>query len=52
MLLNMGQLLSIPFILLGIGFLVYAYVKKIPARAVHPEKGPQKKEPTHFAHAK
>ena len=35
MLLNMGQLLSIPFILLGIGFLVYAYRKKIPARAVH-----------------
>ena len=52
MVLNMGQLLSIPFILLGIGFLVYAYVKKIPARAIHPEKGPQKKEPTHFAHAK
>lgn len=35
---NMGQLLSIPFILLGIGFLVYAYVKKLPARAVHPAK--------------
>ena len=52
MLLNMGQLLSIPFILLGIGFLVYAYVKKIPARAVHTEKGSPKKEPTHFAHAK
>ena len=49
MLLNMGQLLSIPFVLLGIGFLVYAYVKKIPARAVHPELGPKKKEATHFA---
>ena len=49
MLLNMGQLLSIPFVLLGIGFLVYAYVKKIPARAVHPEFGPKKKEATHFA---
>lgn len=49
MLLNMGQLLSIPFILLGIGFLVYAFVKKIPARAVHPEFGPKKKEATHFA---
>jgi prolipoprotein diacylglyceryl transferase len=49
MLLNMGQLLSIPFILLGIGFLVYAFVKKIPARAVHPELGPKKKEATHFA---
>lgn len=35
MALNMGQLLSIPFILLGIGFLVYAYTKKIPAEAVH-----------------
>ena len=52
MLLNMGQLLSIPFILLGVGFLMYAFVKKLPARAVHPEKAPQKKEPTHFAHAK
>lgn len=37
MLLNMGQLLSIPFILLGIGFLVYAFVKKQPAQAVHPK---------------
>lgn len=35
MALNMGQLLSIPFVLLGIGFLVYAYSKKIPAMAVH-----------------
>jgi len=35
MALNMGQLLSIPFVLLGIGFLVYAYKKKIPARAIH-----------------
>ena len=51
MVLNMGQLLSIPFVLLGIGFLVYAYVKKIPAAAVHPEKTPQKKDPTHFAHS-
>lgn len=31
MALNMGQILSIPFVLLGIGFLVYAYKKKIPA---------------------
>ena len=31
MVLDMGQWLSIPFILLGIGFLVYAFVKKIPA---------------------
>ena len=35
MLLNMGQILSIPFILLGIGFLVYAFVKRLPAQAVH-----------------
>ncbi|MBQ9186055.1 MAG: prolipoprotein diacylglyceryl transferase [Bacteroidales bacterium] len=31
MALNMGQLLSIPFILLGIGFLVYAFKTKKPA---------------------
>ena len=49
MVLNMGQLLSIPFILLGIGFIVYAYVKKIPARAVHPESVKPKKEATHYA---
>ena len=49
MALNMGQLLSIPFVLFGIGFLVYAFVKKIPARAVHPEDKPKVKEPTHFA---
>ena len=33
MALNMGQILSIPFVLLGIGFLVYAYKKKLPALA-------------------
>ena len=49
MALNMGQLLSIPFVLLGIGFLVYAYTKKIPARAVHPEPQKPKKEATHYA---
>ena len=51
MVLNMGQLLSIPFVLLGIGFLVYAYKKKQPARAVPPETGPKKKDPTHYAHS-
>ena len=53
MVLNMGKLLSIPFVLLGVGFLVYAYTKKVPARAVHPEKpsGPKAKEQTHFAHS-
>ncbi len=49
MLLNMGQLLSIPFILLGIGFIAYALVKKIPAMAVHPEQVTRKKETTHYA---
>ena len=49
MVLNMGQLLSIPFVLLGIGFLVYAFTKKLPARAVPPETGPKKKEETHYA---
>ena len=47
--LHMGQVLSIPFILLGIFFLVYAYVKKIPARAVIPDNRPRKAEPTHYA---
>ena len=49
MALNMGQLLSIPFVLMGIGFLVYAFIKKQPARAVHPSAAPKAKEPTHFA---
>ena len=49
MALNMGQLLSIPFILLGIFFLVWAYKKRIPARAVHPEAVKTKKEATHYA---
>ena len=47
MLLDMGQWLSIPFILLGVGFLVYAAVRKLPARAVHPET--PKSQPTHYA---
>lgn len=33
MLLNMGQRLSIPFVVAGIGILVYSFVKKIPAAA-------------------
>ena len=49
MFLNMGQLLSIPFVLLGIGFLVYAFVKKVPARAVHAPAAPKSKAETHFA---
>lgn len=47
MVLNMGQLLSIPFILAGIALLIYAAVKKIPARTIIPEK--KKPEPTHYA---
>ena len=47
MVLNMGQCLSIPFVLIGIACLVYAYVKKQPARAVHPEK--PKAKPTNYA---
>ena len=49
MALNMGQLLSIPFILLGIFFLVWAAKTRIPARAVHPEPQKAKKEATHYA---
>jgi prolipoprotein diacylglyceryl transferase len=47
MVLNMGQLLSIPFILIGIGFIVYSFVKKQPAEIVHPEK--PKAKPTNYA---
>lgn len=48
MVLNMGQILSIPFILIGIGFLVYAFVRKQPAEAVIPETN-RKKPATHYA---
>ena len=47
MVLNMGQWLSIPFVLLGGGCLIYAYVRKQPVLAVHPEK--PKAKPTHYA---
>ena len=49
MTLNMGQLLSIPFILLGVFFLIWAFTRKIPARVVHPEQVKPKKEATHYA---
>ena len=49
MVINMGQTLSIPFIMLGIFLLVYAFKKKIPARAVIPDNRPKKAEPTHYA---
>ena len=47
MTLNMGQWLSLPFVVLGIAVLVYSYVKKQPAMVVHPQK--QKSQPTHYA---
>lgn len=49
MVLNMGQLLSIPFILLGLFFLFWAWKKKIPACAVHAEPGKTRKDATHYA---
>lgn len=48
MALDMGQWLSIPFIIAGIALLIYARTKKTPARIIHPE--PVKKQPTHYAH--
>ena len=47
MALNMGQLLSIPFILCGVGLIIYSYKKKLPVEAVRPEK--PKAAPTHYA---
>ena len=47
MVLNMGQWLSVPFILMGAGLVIYAYIKKQPVLAVHPEK--KKQTPTHYA---
>lgn len=47
MTLNMGQLLSVPFVLAGIAILIYAFAKKVPARVVHPS-APKKVE-THYA---
>lgn len=48
MALNMGQLLSLPFILAGIVILSYSFVKKIPAGVVHP--APKEKEIVIHAH--
>ena len=47
MILNMGQILSIPFILIGIGLLVYSLGWGKPAMIVHPQK--PKAQPTHYA---
>ena len=49
MALDMGQILSIPFVLLGIAFLVYAYRKKIPAAVMHPSPQKKEREATHYA---
>ena len=50
MLLDMGQLLSIPFIIAGICILVWSYSAKRPMLAEAPSsKKPVKKEVTHFA---
>ncbi len=49
MVLDMGQLLSIPFIIAGIVLLVYSGISKKPAAIVPPE--PEKKTPTHYAHS-
>lgn len=48
MVLNMGQILSIPFILIGVGFLVYAFIRKQSAEAVIPDQN-RKKPATHYA---
>lgn len=47
MVLNMGQILSIPFILIGIALLVYSLKWGKPAMIVHPQK--PKAQPTHYA---
>lgn len=47
MALNMGQLLSIPFILLGIGLVIYSIRQGKPAGIVRPQK--PKPEATHYA---
>ena len=51
MALNMGQLLSIPFIVAGITILAFSFIRKVPAAVVHPEP-PKTDNTTHFAHAK
>ena len=48
MALNMGQILSIPFVLAGICMVIYAYKKKKPASALRPE-APKKQVETHYA---
>lgn len=47
LMLDQGQLLSIPFIIAGIAILIWSAKVKKPCAAVHPE--PAKKAPTHYA---
>ncbi|MCD8208781.1 MAG: prolipoprotein diacylglyceryl transferase [Bacteroidales bacterium] len=53
MVLNMGQLLSIPFILIGVGFLIYAHITKLPAALTPPASSTPKppREVTIHAHS-
>ncbi len=49
MVLNMGQWLSVPFILAGIVILVWSLKKGKPCRIVRDAPAPKKAEPTHYA---
>lgn len=46
MTLNMGQWLSIPFILMGIGFVIYSFIHK-PFKIRYPDKFPPENEPAY-----
>ena len=48
MAINMGQILSIPFVVAGVAILVWSGIKKVPAASVHPE--PERKEVKVHAH--
>ena len=48
MVLNMGQLLSIPFIIAGICLLIYSQIRNQPAMTVPQEK--RRPQQTHYAH--
>lgn len=47
MALNMGQLLSIPFVVAGVAILVYSYIKRKPASIVLPANAPSKTSKRH-----
>ena len=51
MALDMGQWLSVPFVIAGIAILVWSYSRKVPARATPPAPPKRAKQaPTHNAH--